>query len=109
MQEARNFTTNAPKVLDLKSSSEQVFSKNCRWVPLMSVQLKHVNFNHINKIEVVELKRDRGSTLMRTCDISCIASVLFADVNFTQVYVHTNKYYATVEIHPYCLLRVSSD
>ena len=32
--QARNLTTNVPKVLDLKSSSEQIFSKNCRWVPL---------------------------------------------------------------------------
>ena len=29
-----NFTTNVPKILDLKSSSEQIFSENCRWVPL---------------------------------------------------------------------------
>ena len=33
-RQARNFTTNIPKILDLKSSSEQIFSKNCRWVPL---------------------------------------------------------------------------
>ena len=33
-REARNFTTNVPKILDLKSSSEQIFSENCRWVPL---------------------------------------------------------------------------
>ena len=26
-REARNFTTNAPKILDLKSSSEQIFSR----------------------------------------------------------------------------------
>ena len=26
-RQARNFTTNAPKILDLKSSSEQVFSR----------------------------------------------------------------------------------
>ena len=26
-RKARNFTTNAPKVLDLKSSSEQIFSR----------------------------------------------------------------------------------
>ena len=31
---ARNFTTNVPKILDRKSSSEQIFSENCRWVPL---------------------------------------------------------------------------
>ena len=34
-RQARNFTTNVPKILDLKSSSEQIFSKNCRWVPLI--------------------------------------------------------------------------
>ena len=33
-RQARYFTTNVPKILDLKSSSEQLFSKNCRWVPL---------------------------------------------------------------------------
>ena len=55
------------------------------------------------------VKRDRGSTFMLTCDISGIASVLFADVNFTQVHTVTYKNYATVEIHPYCLLRVLSD
>ena len=33
-RQARNFTTNAPKILDLKLSSEQIFSKNWRWVPL---------------------------------------------------------------------------
>ena len=35
--QGRNLTTNVPKILDLKSSSEQIFSKNCRWVPLRSV------------------------------------------------------------------------
>ena len=34
-RQARNFTTNVPKILDLKSSSEQIFSENCRWVPLL--------------------------------------------------------------------------
>ena len=35
-RQARNFTANVPKILDLKSSSEQIFSENCRWVPLRS-------------------------------------------------------------------------
>ena len=35
-RQARNFTTNTPKILDIKSSSEQIFSKNGRWVPLKS-------------------------------------------------------------------------
>ena len=33
----RNFTTNVPKILDRKPSSEQIFSENCRWVPLYHV------------------------------------------------------------------------
>ena len=33
-RQARNFTTNVPKMLDLKSSFEQIFSENQRWVPL---------------------------------------------------------------------------
>ena len=33
-RQARNFTKNVPKILDLKSSSEQIFSDNWRWVPL---------------------------------------------------------------------------
>ena len=33
-RQARNFTTSVPKILDLESSSEQIFSENCRWVPL---------------------------------------------------------------------------
>ena len=33
-KQARNFTTNVPKIQDLKSSSEQIFSENWRWVPL---------------------------------------------------------------------------
>ena len=32
-RQARDFTTNVAKILDLKSSSEQIFSENCRWVP----------------------------------------------------------------------------
>ena len=32
---ARNFTTNVPKILGLKSSSGQIFSDNWRWVPLL--------------------------------------------------------------------------
>ena len=34
-RQARNFTKNVPKILDIKSSSQQIFSENCRWVPLI--------------------------------------------------------------------------
>ena len=33
-RQTRNFTTNVPKNLYLKSSSEQIFSENWSWVPL---------------------------------------------------------------------------
>ena len=33
-RQTRNFARNVPKIRDLKSSSEQIFSENCRWVPL---------------------------------------------------------------------------
>ena len=33
-RQARNFKQNVPEILDLKSSSEQIFSENSRWVPL---------------------------------------------------------------------------
>ena len=33
-RQARNFKTNVPKIVDLKSSSQQIFSENWRWVPL---------------------------------------------------------------------------
>ena len=36
-RQTRNLTTNVSKILDLKSSSEQTFSQNCRWVPLITV------------------------------------------------------------------------
>ena len=39
---ARNFTTNVPKIIDLKSSSEQLFSENYRWVPLCRAE----NYNN---------------------------------------------------------------
>ena len=34
-RQARNFTTNVPKIVDRKSSSEKIFLENCRWVPLI--------------------------------------------------------------------------
>ena len=39
--QANNVTTNVPKILVLKSSSEQIFSENCRWVPPKSVYAAH--------------------------------------------------------------------
>ena len=41
-KQAKNFTTNISKILDLKSSSEQIFPENWRWVPLIgSIAVVH--------------------------------------------------------------------
>ena len=46
-RQVRNLTTNVPKSLDLKSSSEQIFSENCRWVPLMDLSVINVSVESI--------------------------------------------------------------
>ena len=33
-RQGRNFGKKVPKIVDLKSSSEQISSENCRWLPL---------------------------------------------------------------------------
>ena len=47
-RQARNLTINVPKILDLQSSSEQIFSENWRWVPLLSVQLSSSQSVNVN-------------------------------------------------------------
>ena len=47
-RQARNFTTNAPKILDLKSSSEQIFSRK---LPLGAPE---VNINQATLSECTE-------------------------------------------------------
>ena len=42
-RQARNFTPNVPRILDLKSSSEQIFSENSRWVRLLGLKLTFVS------------------------------------------------------------------
>ena len=44
----KNLTTNVPKTLDLKSSSEQIFSKNCRWMPLYLVKAGWVRISFLH-------------------------------------------------------------
>ena len=41
-RQARNLTTHVPKILDLRSSSEQIFSENWRWVPLIPILLQYI-------------------------------------------------------------------
>ena len=53
-RQARNFTSNVPKILDLKSSSEQIFSKNYRWVPLFP---RDCNYRNCVKGRQVKVSR----------------------------------------------------
>ena len=43
-RQAGNFTTNVPKILDPKSSSEQIFSDNWRSVPLIDAKWPETPF-----------------------------------------------------------------
>ena len=53
-RQARNFTTNAPKILDLKSSSEQIFSRK---LPLGAPDKKKVTWlNDSNKKQTNKYK-----------------------------------------------------
>ena len=51
-RQARNFTTNVPKILDLKSSSEQILSENWRWVPLCFKSVVHDMNGRVNKLHI---------------------------------------------------------
>ena len=62
-----NLTTNVPKILDLKSSSEQIFSKNRRgsWMPLSNIQEyatkrdKDPTAENLNNLEILQTDYDR--------------------------------------------------
>ena len=62
-RQARNFGKDVPKILDLKSSSEQISSENCRWVPLMLCIL-------LVLVEFIQLKYKQqfGKVLSRLSD-----------------------------------------
>ena len=45
-RQATNFATNVRKILDLKSSSEQIFSEDWRWLPLFS----SLFINHLEQV-----------------------------------------------------------
>ena len=55
--QARNFTTNVPKILDLKSSYEQIFSENWRWVPLIEMAMESVRINGVSVLSGLHLEK----------------------------------------------------
>ena len=57
-RQARNFTTNVAKILVLKSSSEQIFSRK---LPLGAPEAKQANYKRENlqKVELVRQVKER--------------------------------------------------
>ena len=53
-RQARNFTKNVPEILDLKSSSEQIFSENSRWVPLTEKTTEKRLLTSSNRVTIEE-------------------------------------------------------
>ena len=65
-RQARNFTTNAPKIVDLKSSSEQIFSRK---LPLGAPEdktcKKHIPHGKIHMKKLVEAKCVKSARMGR--------------------------------------------
>ena len=62
-RQARNLTTNVPKILDLKSSSEQMFFENCRWVLLNTGCNKYSSKNYTSSDD--QIRRLTSNTNIR--------------------------------------------
>ena len=62
-RQARNFTTNVPKILDRKSSSEQIFSENCRWLPLGISSLSTGSVSHLEVQSMSKASRRSTRTI----------------------------------------------
>ena len=72
-RQARNFTTNVPKILDLQSSSEQIFSKSWRWLPLIN-GTNNLNFTRVGEHSIYQnwgKERLSPLRLKRTLGRSC--------------------------------------
>ena len=69
-RQARNFTTNAPKTLDLKSSSEQIFSRK---LPLGAPEKNRDPFCNLRISKDFIKKR---FTLLKTCVLSFLCGLL---------------------------------
>ena len=64
-RQARDFTTNVPKILDLKSSSEQIFSRK---LPLGAPVFRHISHRMAEKITFLK---------ENLCIFKCFEEVLY--------------------------------
>ena len=75
-RQARNFTTNAPKILDRKPSSEQIFSENCRWVPLNHPPYLRTNLK-LKKLKESQVYSQARSRVSPTFHMGPLNELLF--------------------------------
>ena len=104
-RQARNFTTNVPKILGLKSSSEQLFSENCRWVPLIIHEYEYFTDLPTPSPEIVTTFFSFFSPVDRVCRyvqtnsaVYCVlrsgkSHYIFADIHnkHCSSFYHSNK------------------
>ena len=69
-RQARNLTTKISKILDLKSSPEQIFSENCRWVPLTIAPTPYAFHDNSRQLEENSLRRFAIVAFFDVCDTS---------------------------------------
>ena len=78
-RQAINFITNVQKILDLKSSSEQIFSKNWRWVPLLFKEKVAASWRKEKNYASYALSTDSASNAPKSGRVALLtASVLHA-------------------------------
>ena len=69
-RQATKFSTNVPKILDLKSSSEEIFSENCRWVPLVHQVHRALPIRMGNKNKALRSGGTNDSSTVEKCDVA---------------------------------------
>ena len=99
-RQARNFTTNVPKTLDLKSSSEQIFSENWRLVPLFieryyDTKRDIVSYNY----RIVYSSCDRPLTHLQSAEMQKKKKKKLLNCEF-QLYLY-NSGYGAARLHGY--------
>ena len=78
-RQAKNFTKNVPKILDLKSSSVKVFSENWRWVLLFFFFFLSFFCRHSNSYPVeCEHKKANKAVARELQDFNCSCSVSYS-------------------------------
>ena len=75
-RQARHFTTNVPKILVLKWSSEPIFPKNSRWVPLKALWRKwHFPLMSIH-LKCKDWRRYKRKQRLKNCPNGQVMAIL---------------------------------